>query len=207
MKYNFYALKLTAICVIVFILQLIIPGLTDAFVLNGRAYYEFWRFFTAIFLHGSLTHILFNGFALALFGSMLEPLIGGKRFLYVFFITGMAANVVSVNFYPSALGASGAIFGVIGALIFIRPGLLVWAFGLPMPIIVAGLIWAVGDFIGLFVPSDVGNIAHLSGMFFGLLLGAYFKSYYLRIKENRTKFQPIMIDERKMRDWEDSYLK
>jgi len=101
--------------------------------LNGDAFDgEIWRFLTAVFLHGGVGHILFNGFALLLFGSILERFVGGRRFLIVFFVTGILANLISVNFYSSSLGASGAIFGVIGALVIVRPGLTVWAFGMPM---------------------------------------------------------------------------
>ena len=58
----------------------------------------------------------------------------------LFFISGILANLISVNFYNSSLGASGAIFGVIGALVVVRPWMFVWAFGLPLPMIVAGIL-------------------------------------------------------------------
>ena len=100
-----------------------------------------------------------------------------KKFLLVFFVSGILANIISVFFYPSSLGASGAISGIIGALIIVRPMLVVWAFGLPMPIFIAGIVWVAGDLIGAIGyfagnPIDnTGNIAHLAGMFFGLLFG------------------------------------
>ncbi len=166
---------------IVFLIQWIFSSFTDLFLLDSSSFNQPWRFLTSIFLHGSFTHLLYNGFALALFGSILERLIGSKRFLLVFFITGILANLVSVNFYDNSLGASGAIFGIIGALIFVRPLMIVWAFGLPMPIFIAGILWAGGDLIGLFVPSNVANLAHLSGMFFGLVIGAFYRKKALKI--------------------------
>ena len=182
MRFRFYAFKLTGIIILVFILQVIFSGFIDLFVLNDKIWLgQYWRFVSAIFLHGGLAHLLYNIFALVLFGSILERLIGGRRFLAVFFITGILANLFSVNFYSSSLGASGAIFGVIGAIIILRPLLPIWAFGLPMPIIFAGILWGVGDVIGaygFFVgnPLDnTGNLAHLSGMFFGLILGVIFR--------------------------------
>lgn len=184
-----------------------IPNFTDVFILDYRAYYEVWRFVTAIFLHGSVAHILYNGFALLLFGSILEYMIGGKKFLIVFFVTGIFANAVAVNFYSSALGASGAIFGVIGALIAIRPFMFVWAFGLPMPIIAAGVIWVAGDLIGVFVPSDVANIAHLAGIFLGIVLGAIFRSDYYRMNPKSSNSGNLILNESYVRDWEDQYLK
>lgn len=201
-SFKFYAIKLTGIIFIIFLIQLIFKNFTSLFLLTSEGFFQPWRFLTAIFLHGSLTHILFNSFALLFFGSILEKFIGGKRFLIVFFITGILANLISVNFYSSSLGASGAIFGIIGTLVIIRPTLTVWAFGLPMPMFVAGIIWTVGDFIGLFVPSNVGNIAHLSGMFFGLVFGFLYRKK--RMKKTKSK---IIIDEKIVRSWEDANLR
>ncbi len=190
-KFNFYAFKLSGIMILVFILQVLFSGFTELFLLTPAAWGEWWRFLTAIFLHGGLGHILYNLFALVLFGSILERIVGGRRFLTVFFVTGILANIISVNFYGSSLGASGAIFGVIGALLFIRPLLPVWAFGMPLPLIVAGVIWAAGDVlgaIGFFAGNpidDTGNLAHLSGMAFGLLLGWVYRKEEKKLKKAR----------------------
>ena len=201
-RFRFYAIKLGLIIIAVFILQVLFDGFTEFFVLDSSSWFQVWRFATAIFLHGDTVHLIYNLFALLLFGSILEKLIGGKKFLLVFFTTGILANLISVNFYPSSLGASGAIFGVIGALIFVRPSLPVWVFGLPMPIFVAGILWAVGDVMGAFGfgQSEIGNIAHLSGMFFGLLFGALFR------KKNKGTARKVVVDERFVRDWENRYM-
>ena len=179
-RFRFYALKLCGLIIPVFLAQYFFNGFTELFLLDSNAFGQIWRFVTAIFLHGGLAHLLYNLFALALFGSILEKLIGGKRFLIVFFVTGILANIISVNFYDSSLGASGAIFGVIGALVWVRPLMPVWAFGLPMPLFFAGILWATGDLIGLFVPSNTANLAHLSGMFFGILFGIIYRRKTLR---------------------------
>lgn len=204
MKFRFYAIWLSAICIIVFFLQLFISNFTEIFLLNNLSLIQPWRFVTAIFLHGGLGHLLYNLFALALFGSMLESLIGSRRLLLVFFVTGIFANLIAFNFYPASLGASGAIFGIIGTLILVRPLLVVWAFGLPMPIFVAGILWAIGDFVGLFVPSNVGNIAHLSGMGLGLILGFLYRR--VLPKERKENSEKIKLDENYMRRWEDAHL-
>jgi uncharacterized protein len=173
-------------------------------VFNG----EIWRFLSAVFLHGGLAHLVYNLFALILFGSILESLIGGRKFLIVFFISGILANLISVNFYDSSLGASGAIFGIIGALVIIRPMLVVWAFGLPMPMFLAGALWSIGDVLGTIGfltgnPIDnTGNIAHLSGMFFGMLFGAFYKEKRRRMKFNSK----IVLNERQIQNWEDVYM-
>lgn len=210
MKFRFYALKLCIIIFIVFLVQLVVGGFTDLFVLNQTAWIQLWRFFTSIFLHGSLLHLLYNLFALALFGSILEKLVGGRKFLVIFFISGILANIIAVNFYDSSLGASGAIFGVIGALIAIRPNMFVWAFGLPMPIFVAGILWGAGDLLGAIGflagnPIDnTGNIAHLSGMFFGFVFGLLFRD---RIARRKNVSYGFSFDERYMRDWEDRNMR
>lgn len=208
MKFKFFALKLCAIIILIFLAQIFIPFFTESLILNESSFVQPWRFVSSIFLHGSPTHLIFNLFALALFGSILEKFIGEKRFILVFLITGVLANLVSINFYNSSLGASGAIFGIIGALIFIRPTMVVFAFGVPMPIFIAGIIWAIGDILGAYGflvgnPIDnTGNIAHLSGMFFGFLFGFY----YRKLIERKTKRQNVSIDENEIRIWEDTYM-
>jgi len=171
------------------------------FVLNQSSFIEPYRFITAIFLHGSLVHLIYNLFALILFGLILEKLIGNGKFLLVFFSSGIIANLISVNFYSSSLGASGAIFGVIGALTVIRPMMNVWAFSLPMPLFVAAILWVVGDVIQTFVPSNIGTIAHLSGIFVGIIFGFFYREK-LQVKKNR-----VIIDEGYMRAWEDRFIR
>lgn len=182
-----------------FLMQIFISGFTENFLLDSSAKVELWRFLTSIFLHGDLTHLLYNLLALGLFGSILEKLIGNKNFLLVFFLSGIIAGVASFFFYDSSLGASGAIFGVIGALIIVRPTLPVFVFGLPMPIFIAGILWAGGDIIGVFVPSNVANLAHLAGLAFGLILGFF----YRKPSERKNK---LIMDEGLINSWEDRYM-
>lgn len=187
--------------IFIFLLQFVFSDFTQFFLLNQNSFNELWRFTTSIFLHGGFPHLLYNLFALVLFGSVLEKYIGSKKFLLVFFVTGILANLISVNFYESSLGASGAIFGIIGALVLIRPLLVVWAFGLPMPMFLAGTLWAFGDVIGIFVPSNVANIAHLSGMFFGLVFGWIYRERIPKKKEMK-----LIINESSMKKWEEVNL-
>lgn len=211
MKFGFYALKLCIVMILIFLIQILVSGFTELFVLNSESWAQIWRFVTSIFLHSGAAHLIYNLFALALFGSILEALIGGRRFLIVFFAGGILANLIAVNFYSNSLGASGAIFSVIGALIVVRPMLAVWAFGMPMPIFVAGILWGIGDFIGAYGfltgnPIDnTGNIAHLSGMFFGMVIGAFFRGKVQR--QRKIRREGFRIDEREIRNWEERYLR
>jgi uncharacterized protein len=171
-KMRYYSLKLVLICFIVFIFQSIFPEITNFFLLNQDSFIQPYRFLTSIFLHGNIGHLFYNMFALALFGFILETNIKSKKFLIIFLGSGILSGLISINFYSASLGASGAIFGIIGTLLILKPLMPIWAFGMPMPMILASLLWVAGDLIGFFNPTtNVGHIAHLSGMFFGILFG------------------------------------
>ena len=208
MKQKFLSLWLCGSITLIFLLQLLIPSFTDPFILNDRAANgEFWRFLTAIFLHGDITHLLYNMFALFFFGLFLEKYIGSRKFLILFLASGIIANVVAVNFYDSSLGASGAIYGVIGALTIIQPSLLVFAFGLPMPIIIASGLWIAGDVLrtfGAFGDTNIGTIAHLSGIVIGFIYGFMLRRK-LKISHQNNYVQKI--DDKLMRQWEDDFMK
>ncbi|MGC9309918.1 MAG: rhomboid family intramembrane serine protease, partial [Candidatus Nanoarchaeia archaeon] len=120
-RMRFYALWIALICIILFILQNSIEGFTELLLLNQARWFEIWRFITSIFIHASVGHLLYNMFALVLFGLILEKVVSSKKFLLVFFITGIFANIIAINFYPRSLGASGAIYGLIGLLAIIKP--------------------------------------------------------------------------------------
>jgi hypothetical protein len=203
MKIKYYALWLSLACIIVFALQLLIPSFTDMFILDSAKSIEAWRFLSAIFLHGGLGHLIANLFALALFGTILEGHIGSKKLLVVFFASGLFANIVAIWFYPSSLGASGAIYGILGALIIIRPTMTVWVSGIPMPMMIAGLVWVVGGIFGLFYPSDVGHIAHLSGIGIGLILGIIWRDWSQKVE----RLEKLKINEQYMQDWEDRHMR
>jgi uncharacterized protein len=204
MENKYFALWLVVICIIMFVLQMVIPGFTDSLVLNQQSWIQPWRFVTSIFLHASFSHILFNMFALALFGFILERIIGSKKFLLVFLVSGILANVVAVNFYSSSLGASGAIYGILGCLTILRPRMTVWVYSLPMPMFIAALVWIGLGVFGVFNPSTTGDIAHLSGIAAGFIFGALYRN---RFREMREKKLRIVLDERGMRNWEDRYLR
>lgn len=204
--FKFYSLWLGFIIIVFFVLQIFINGFTDLFVLNDRANNgEFWRFVTAIFLHGGVSHLVYNLFALVFFGLILESLVGSRKFLWVFFISGIGANVFAVNYYDSSLGASGAIYGIIGALTVLRPLFVVFAFGLPMPMIIASFLWIVGNVLrslGAFGPTNIGAFAHLAGIFIGFIIGII-----LRRKKSRNNNEKVVLSEKLMNKWENEFMK
>ncbi|MFA5019906.1 MAG: rhomboid family intramembrane serine protease [Candidatus Pacearchaeota archaeon] len=202
-KNRFYSIWLSLLLIAIFILQNLIPNFTETLILNSNSYLQLWRFLTAIFLHGSLAHLLSNLFALIIFGLILENIIGSRKFLLVFLISGILTNVISVFFYPSSLGASGAIMSIIGALAIIKPMMGIWAFGMIIPVFIAAIIWIFVDLFGVFIPDNVGHIAHILGIVFGIVFGALFRFR----NKTQSKRHRIHVPEHIMRRWEALYFK
>jgi rhomboid protease GluP len=84
-------------------------------IMNG----EYWRLVTPIFLHANLLHLGFNSYALYILGPQVERYFGYMRFVVIYLLSGIAGVIASMTFKPAAysVGASGAIFGLVGALI------------------------------------------------------------------------------------------
>ena len=204
MKNKYYALKITGILILIFIIQLIFKNFTELFVLDSsKVFIRPWTLVSSIFLHGSLAHLMLNGFALALFGSILENIIGSKRFLVLFFIGGIFANIPSIIFYNSSLGASGAIFGVLGCLTILRPKMTIWMNLMPVPMWLAAIIWALQDVLGVFLPDNIANLAHLGGLFFGLIYG-----FYIRPRGNKKGLnEDFKLNEEAIKEWENTWSK
>ena len=139
-----------------------------------------WMFVTSIFLHADLSHLFFNMFSLLIFGMYLERMVGRKLFLILFFVAGIIGNfgyiLTSSNALIPAIGASGAIYGVMGTLAVLAPFLLIFIYGIiPLPMIVAAGAFAVLDIMGLLVPSGIAHGAHLAGMIVGIGAGLYLR--------------------------------
>ncbi|HZQ94007.1 MAG TPA: rhomboid family intramembrane serine protease [Candidatus Sulfotelmatobacter sp.] len=136
---------------------------------------EWWRLLTYMFLHGSVLHILFNMWCLWDLGSLCESLYGRVTYAAVYLITGVAAGVASVGWNPgvSSVGASGAIFGLAGALI---SSFYLGEFSLPS-FAIRGTLKSLVAFaaFNLFLGRAIGgvdNAAHIGGLVSGLILGA-----------------------------------
>lgn len=190
--------------VVVFIFQNVVPELTGMFMLiSADVISRPWVILTSMFLHGSLMHLFYNMFALFLFGLILESIIGGNRFILVYFLSGTVASVSSVFFYDAALGASGAVYGVLGCLAMLRPKMVVWTYYVPMPMYAAIIFWALLDLAGVFYPTNIANIAHLTGLFSGLVFGWRFKMF--KVVEKRKKQK--VINDKELDEWEKHVFK
>ena len=144
-----------------------------------------WIFLTSLFLHADFSHLFFNMFALFFFGTYLERMIGSRPFTLLFLASGFLGNLgylfTASNPMIPAIGASGAVYGLIGALATLTPSMTIFIYGLlPVPMIVAAILWGLLDFIGLFAPSGIAHGAHLAGMIAGVSYG-----FYLRMKIRR----------------------
>ena len=205
MKMKFYALWLSAFIIFIFILQRIFPIITGNFMLiSSEVLIRPWILLTSIFLHSNILHLIYNLFALALFGTLLEKIIGSKKFILLFIISGVLAGIGSCFIYNAALGASGAIFGILGCLIILRPKGVVFVYGLPMPLFIAAFVWIALDIFGLFAPDNIANLAHLVGLAIGLIYGCTIRKKYIQKIKPKQK---IEIDESLIEEWERTYMK
>jgi len=139
-----------------------------------------WMFVTSMFLHASVDHIFLNMLALLFFGSYLERVVGSRAFLCIYFVSGMIGNVgymvTTNNPYVPALGASGAIYGIVGTLAVLTPRLTVFVYGvLPLPMMAFATLYGLLDFAGLPSPSGIAHGAHLGGLVVGLGFGLYLR--------------------------------
>ncbi|MCL2127183.1 MAG: rhomboid family intramembrane serine protease [Treponema sp.] len=148
-----------------------IPGL----VMNGHI----WTFVTYMFVHGNISHILFNMLALFIFGIQVERYMGSREFLLFYFVTGALAGVFSFavyyftgSFRVILMGASGAIFAVQLAYAVFFPDSIIYIWGiLPLraPVMVLGFT-ALELFSSIFRSnSGVAHLTHLAGFGFAWL--------------------------------------
>jgi membrane associated rhomboid family serine protease len=137
-----------------------------------------WTIITSMFVHVEFWHIFGNMLVLFFFGRVVYQLIGIKWFLLVYFVGGIVGNLLYIWLgEPNsiAIGASGAIFALTGALVVMMPNMKIYLWGiLPMP------LWAYGIiFMGLWsIPNFIPGIAwqgHLGGLAVGLVAGFFFR--------------------------------
>ena len=149
-----------------------------------------WALITSMFMHANPLHLFMNMFSLLFLGGFLERIIGKRRFLTLYFLSGLLGSILYIlAFYLTgandlpAVGASGAIFGLGGMLAVITPRMPVYIMFIPvaMPMwfgvtLSLALLWLLSFLANL----PIGNIAHLGGLVAGL-----FYAFYLRRKYRR----------------------
>ncbi|HTS67748.1 MAG TPA: rhomboid family intramembrane serine protease [Terriglobia bacterium] len=175
-----------------------------------------WQLVTYLFLHGGWFHIIFNMFALWMFGSDLERLWGGRKFLFYYFLTGVGAGILDVainTIFPPAIptatiGCSGAVYGLLLAYGMTYPDRPIYLYMI-IPIkakwfvAIMGVIEFVSSFGG--PGSGISHFAHLGGMLFGYLYlrgGSLPFRWQLQYEkwrraQMRKKFEVYMRDQEK----------
>jgi len=139
-----------------------------------------WQPFTYIFIHAGFWHFLFNAFMLWMLGSVIEPVLGSKKFLAYFLFCGVFAGLFTVAFGPNSIrpviGASGAIYGLLYAFAALYPDQTIYMYFLfPMTARqFVALMAGISLILSFTTPnSGVANFTHLSGLAAGWL---YFKA-------------------------------
>jgi rhomboid protease GluP len=129
---------------------------------------EPWRLVTAIFLHGSILHILFNMWVLMDIGPQIEELYGSARYLFIYVVTGIGGYVLSSLFWHFSVGGSGALLGLIGVLLAVTTGRRSAGMQMLRSQVIRWLIYIA--VWGLLFPG-IDNMAHLGGFVSGFALG------------------------------------
>ncbi|MES2627466.1 MAG: rhomboid family intramembrane serine protease [Bacteroidota bacterium] len=160
--------------------------------LPGSDWFKPWQLLTHMFLHGNFFHLLFNMYALWMFGNLLEQIWGPKKFLLYYFVCGFGAALIYIavayyriqgldelavclSLHNSVIGASGAVFGILLGFGMLFPNTELMMMFIPVPIKAKYFVIGYGAlelFLGLSNNPDdnVAHFAHLGGMVFGFIL-------------------------------------
>jgi rhomboid protease GluP len=157
---------------------------------------QYWRLLTAIFLHVGFVHLAFNSIGLLVFGGVVERLYGRVRFFWIYILAGIAGSVTSYVLNPITVGAgaSGAIFGVMGAFAaFFLASRHVLGETARQTLSGIGILLAVNLFFGFATP-EIDNWAHIGGLFTGFVIGLAFapRYYFSSLETSYDKAQKFV---------------
>jgi rhomboid protease GluP len=142
-------------------------GQVNLYVWNGQV----WRLFTAIFIHADILHIFGNMLFLFIFGLRAEDMFDIKEYLAIYFLSGLFGGFLTLVLWPPntvSIGASGAIFGVLGATIIFISIRSRRTIGQSL---MTALVYAFFFFLINSIGPDVNYLAHLGGLTTGLVMG------------------------------------
>ncbi len=154
-------------------------------------YFRWWQIVTHMFMHGGFWHIFFNMYTLYMFGSVVEEIIGSRKFLIYYFVCGLGAaglhlgvEAIQVHFFaaslPPVVGASGAIYGLLIAFAMLFPESRLTLIFPPVTMKARTMVIvfaAIELFTGITGIADgIAHFAHLGGMLFGWLLIRYWRA-------------------------------
>lgn len=128
---------------------------------------QYWRLLTPVFLHAGVDHLLFNSFGLLMWGRYIEALFGKGKYLFIYLVSGLVGSLASYLFSPAvSVGASGAIFGLFGTLLYFRKSrrrLFHQIFGVQVIVII------VLNLFNGFTRPGIDNWGHIGGLIGGYL--------------------------------------
>ncbi len=174
--------------VIVFALaNTVFPQMNDSLAAYFPLSPEFksWQIITHMFMHGSIMHIAFNMLTLASFGPLLERFLGEKKYILLYFLSGLGAyalnslwiyyEIVSTNQFINIamVGASGAIFGVVAAFTALYPDAEMMIMFIPFPIkakILLPIVIIGSIYLGINNFGNIAHFAHIGGAIVGYIL-------------------------------------
>ena len=187
-KFPYFTYVLIVINIIFYIVPILIGE--NQFVLNTGCVHgpsirngQYYRLLTGIFLHGSIWHIFFNCYALYIIGTQIETFMGKTKFLIIYFFSGIMGSLFSMTFggATASIGASGAIFGLMGALVYFGYYYRVYLGNILksqiIPLIIFNLVLG-------FMLTGVDNFAHIGGLIGGILI-----TRSLGVKDKTTTFE------------------
>lgn len=185
---------LIAINIIAFIITSAAGGIQDTDIIlkfGAKINYliargEYWRLLSSAFLHLGVAHIIFNMYGLYNIGLLVEKIYGSKKFLFIYLFAALSGSTCSFVFssVPSA-GASGAIFGLFGALLYLgqnKPKMFTTSFGVNILIVLGfNIIYGLSN-------TGIDNFAHIGG-----LIGGYLAANIVGLKRIEYSFKKLII--------------
>ena len=159
----------------------------DSYCIHGPSIRagQYYRLLTGIFLHGNIAHLLFNCYALYVLGGQIESFFGKFKYIIIYLFSGLTGSLLSITLSGNvgAIGASGAIFGLMGALLYFGYHYRVYLGNVIksqiVPLILLNL--AIG-----FISSGIDNWGHIGGLIGGIVI-----TMALGVKEKSSNFEKI----------------
>jgi membrane associated rhomboid family serine protease len=183
-----YSGIILSICLIVFFLSLVVPGFVYNYLALNPDYVmqRPWTLLTHMFVHANFNHLLLNMLVLLFFGMELERRVGKTKFLEIYILSGIVAALAQMMVSGGYLvGASGALYGVMGCLAMIAPEIRVLLFfAIPMSIRALVVLLVLLDLLFFEAPDNIAHMAHISGLLVGIAFGMMMKKqpkYYHNI--------------------------
>lgn len=189
-KVPYITYGLIAINVILYIIPILIGQYTNlvySYSVYGPAILkgEYYRLLTGIFLHGNILHLGFNCYALYIIGSQIESFLGKGKYFIIYLFSGLMGALFSMIFGGgvASIGASGAIFGLMGALVCFGYYYRVYLGNVVKTQIIPLIVFNL--FLG-FMMSGIDNFAHIGGLVGGILM-----TRALGVKDKSSTFENV----------------